>query len=229
MASITEYGLLIVGCALGIGIGFLIAKNRYSTEAIKASAKAEAQAAASQQSKDSMKAEMESIASMVARQNSEDFLKLAEERLGKHQSEASKDYDARKKEVESLVEPIKHHLEKLELATNEMEKTTGSVFGDESWGQYNEWGQKEVGSKSDGKFSDELQELIHNFGIEYWPTELLAVRAGYVYDEIGEINNLTYGFGIRFAGYGFDFSYLNGEAGHPLTNTLRFSLNKIFK
>ena len=101
--------------------------------------------------------------------------------------------------------------------------------GNGGWGQYNEWGQKEVGSKSEGKFSDELQELIHNFGIEYWPTELLAVRAGYVYDEIGEINNLTYGFGIRFAGYGFDFSYLNGEAGHPLTNTLRFSLNKTFK
>ena len=112
---------------------------------------------------------------------------------------------------------------------NEMEKTSGAVFGDENWGEYNEWGQKEVGSKNEGKFSNELQELIHNFGIEYWPTDLFAVRAGYVYDQIGEINNLTYGFGIRFAGYGFDFSYLNGEAGHPLTNTLRFSLNKTFK
>ena len=130
MASVTEYGLLIIGCALGIGIGFLIAKNKYSTEAIKASAQAEAQAAANQQSKDSMKAEMESIAAMVARQNSEDFLKLAEERLGKHQSEATKDYDARKKEVESLVEPIKQHLEKLEIATNEMEKNREGAYSE---------------------------------------------------------------------------------------------------
>ena len=130
MASITEYGLLILGCALGIGIGYLIAKNKYSEDAIKASAKAEAQAVASEQSKVSMKAEMESIASVVARQNSEDFLKLAEERLGKVQSEASKDYDARKKEVESLVIPIKEHLEKLEQATTQMEKTREGAYSE---------------------------------------------------------------------------------------------------
>ena len=63
---------------------------------------------------------MESVAATVARQNSEDFLRLAEERLGKVQSEAGKDYDARKKEVELLVSPIKEHLEKLEKATTEI-------------------------------------------------------------------------------------------------------------
>ena len=111
---------------------------------------------------------------------------------------------------------------------NEMEKITNVAFGEEGWGQYNQWGQKEVGSSNEGSFSKELEELIHNLGIEYWPTALIALRAGYVYDDIGDINNLTYGLGLRFAGYGFDFSYMDGEAGHPLANTLRFSLNKRF-
>jgi len=76
-------------------------KNRY-TDDVK---HAEAQVAAISLSKDSMLAEMQSVATNVARQNSEDFLRLAEERLGKVQSEAGKDYDARKKEVELLVSP----------------------------------------------------------------------------------------------------------------------------
>ena len=38
----------------------------------------------------------------------------------------------------------------------------------------------------------------------------------------------TFGIGLRFAGYGFDFGYTYGETGHPLTNTMRFSLNMEF-
>ena len=126
MAGMAEYGLMILGAALGIGIGWLLAKNRYSSDVIRA----EAQVSAISQSKDSMLAEMQSVASNVARQNSEDFLRLAEERLGKVESEAAKDHDARKKEVESLVSPIKEHLEKLEKATNDMElKREGAYQG----------------------------------------------------------------------------------------------------
>ena len=126
MAGVAEYGLMILGAALGIGIGWLLAKNRYSSDVIRA----EAQVSAISQSKDSMLAEMQSVASNVARQNSEDFLRLAEERLGKVESEAVKDHDARKKEVESLVSPIKEHLEKLEKATNDMElKREGAYQG----------------------------------------------------------------------------------------------------
>ena len=126
MAGVAEYGLMILGAALGIGIGWLLAKNRYGSDVIRA----EAQVSAISQSKDSMLAEMQSVASNVARQNSEDFLRLAEERLGKVESEAAKDHDARKKEVESLVSPIKEHLEKLEKATSEMElKREGAYQG----------------------------------------------------------------------------------------------------
>ena len=35
----------------------------------------------------------------------------------------------------------------------------------------------------------------------------------------------TFGAGIRFAQYGFDFGYTAGEQGHPRANTMFFSVN----
>ena len=55
-----------------------------------------------------------------------------------------------------------------------------------------------------------------------------AIRTGFYYDKTGKISNPTFGIGLRFAGYGFDFGYTYGEQGHPLTNTMRFSLNMEF-
>ena len=49
-----------------------------------------------------------------------------------------------------------------------------------------------------------------------------------IYDKTGKISNPTFGIGLRFSGYGFDFGYTYGETGHPLTNTMRFSLNMEF-
>jgi len=98
-------------------------------------------------------------------------------------------------------------------------------FGDPDWGIYNEWGQKEVGNSNDRSIQDELKKLIHHFGIEYWYSTYFALRAGYYYDPEGKISNPTFGVGLRFAGYGFDFGFTSGVPGHPLTNTMRFSLN----
>ncbi len=110
----------------------------------------------------------------------------------------------------------------------EMEKTINSNPGDSDWGIYNEWGQKEVGSNNDRSLSNELDKLVHNSGIEYWYGKYFAIRSGYYYDKTGKISNPTFGIGLRFAGYGFDFGYTYGEPGHPLTNTMRFSLNMEF-
>ncbi len=112
----------------------------------------------------------------------------------------------------------------------EMINTTdnGAKFGDPDWGIYNEWGQKEVGSADDRTINDELDKLVHNFGMEYWYSTYFALRAGYYYDKTGKIENPTFGVGLRFGGYGFDFGYTSGEPGHPLTNTMRFSLNMVF-
>jgi len=109
----------------------------------------------------------------------------------------------------------------------EMIPTDGEP-GDTNWGIYNKWGQKEVGSGKDRGINNELDKLVHNIGFEYWYGEYFALRAGYYYDKTGKISNPTVGIGLRFAGYGFDFGYTSGEVGHPLTNTMRFSLNMEF-
>ena len=124
MSELLTIALVLIGSLLGLGIGWLLAKIKFSTKLVLA--EAETQAALG--NKETLVAEMESVAATVARQNSEDFLRLAEERLGKVQSEAGKDYDARKKEVELLVSPIKEHLEKLEKATTEMEKNREGAY-----------------------------------------------------------------------------------------------------
>ena len=130
MAAVADYGLLILGCAIGIGLGYLFAKNKYSNDAIRATAKSDAQIAAMQETRAAMEAEMKNIAVDVSRQNSEEFLKLAQAQLGQVHVEASKDYDARKKEVESLVNPIKEHLDKLAQATTEMENNRKGAYSE---------------------------------------------------------------------------------------------------
>ena len=104
----------------------------------------------------------------------------------------------------------------------------GASYGDSDWGICNEWGQKEVGSADDRSLSNELDKLVHNFGLEYWYSTYFALRSGYYYDKTGKISNPTFGIGLRFSNYGFDFGYTSGKPGHPLTNTMRFSMNMQF-
>ena len=105
---------------------------------------------------------------------------------------------------------------------------TSGLPGDAGWGEYNEYGIKEVGNAKDRSISNELDRLVHNIGIEYWYGKYFAIRSGFYYDKTGKISNPTFGIGLRFSGYGFDFGYTYGEQGHPLTNTMRFSLNMEF-
>ncbi len=84
---------------------------------------------------------------------------------------------------------------------------------------------KEKGSGDGRSFSTELKETVYNMGIEYWYTDNFVLRGGYIYDQEGKITNPTFGAGIRFAQYGFDFGYTAGEQGHPRANTMFFSVN----
>ena len=85
--------------------------------------------------------------------------------------------------------------------------------------------KKEKGSKDDRSFSKELEEMIYNVGLEYWYTDAFALRVGYIYDYEGKVFNPTFGAGLRFLQYGFDFGYTHGEQGHPRANTMFFSIN----
>ena len=98
-------------------------------------------------------------------------------------------------------------------------------FKDDQYGVYNVYGNKEKGTGDERKFTDELKEMIYNFGFEMWYTEHFAMRFGYIYDEEGKIKNPTFGAGIKFNRYGFDFGYTSGDKGHPRANTMFYSLS----
>ena len=83
----------------------------------------------------------------------------------------------------------------------------------------------ELGSKKERTLSKEFEEVIINTGFEFWYTENFVLRLGYIYDREGDIKNPTFGAGIKFDGYGFDFGYTAGEQGHPRSNSLFFSIS----
>ncbi|HIG20471.1 MAG TPA: hypothetical protein EYQ78_06880, partial [Candidatus Poseidoniales archaeon] len=83
--------MTIIGIGAGMVIGWFIAKNRYSTDLVRSEERMLAQAEAMEASKEMLHLQMSKVAKDVASQNSEDFLRLAEERLGKVQSESGKD------------------------------------------------------------------------------------------------------------------------------------------
>jgi len=84
---------------------------------------------------------------------------------------------------------------------------------------------KEKGSGSDRSFSNEFNEVILNTGFEFWYTDSFVLRCGYIYDNEGDIKNPTFGAGLRFGGYGFDFGYTAGSKSHPRSNSLFFSIS----
>lgn len=76
-------------------------------------------------------------------------------------------------------------------------------------------------------FSEELQEVMISFGIEYSYSEKFALRTGYFYENPnkGGRRYFTVGLGFDLNKLGVDFSYLVPQTqNHPLAETLRFSL-----
>jgi hypothetical protein len=73
-----------------------------------------------------------------------------------------------------------------------------------------------------------LKKVIVSGGLEYWygSPHLIALRIGYFYENpnYGGRKFLTFGAGIRYSLYGFDFSYISAGTDHPLSDTIRFSL-----
>jgi len=72
------------------------------------------------------------------------------------------------------------------------------------------------------------KKIIISTGMEYWygSPKLIALRIGYFYENpnFGNRQFLTFGAGIRYDLYGFDFSYISAGPDHPLSDTIRFSL-----
>jgi hypothetical protein len=89
---------------------------------------------------------------------------------------------------------------------------------------------------ADRPFREELRDIVTSTGLEYWygtPGDFLfALRTGFFYEDpsYGNRKFLTFGAGIRYDIYGFDFSYITTSAfkdgeNHPLSETLRFTIS----
>jgi len=98
-----------------------------------------------------------------------------------------------------------------------------------------EWYQAIFTAWGDEPFSQELRDVVTSMGLEYLygtPGDFLfALRTGFFYEDpsYGNRKFLTFGAGIKYDIYSFDFGYIttsvfkNGE-NHPLSETLRFTI-----
>jgi hypothetical protein len=82
-----------------------------------------------------------------------------------------------------------------------------------------------------GGFSEELKEFSLSPGVEYMYNNRFAIRAGYFYENPNKGNRhyATFGVGLKYDIFNFDFSYLAAsQQNSPLANTLRFTLSANF-
>jgi hypothetical protein len=80
----------------------------------------------------------------------------------------------------------------------------------------------------DDSSSDELKQSVINGGAEFTYANLFSARAGYIYDQEGDIKTPTIGFGLSPFTWGeFDFAYIPSQDDFSLANTLRISLRII--
>ena len=70
------------------------------------------------------------IASNALSKNNEQFLQLADERFKRQQSNASNELESRKKEIETLIQPLSEQIKKLEDENKLMEKARYEAYGD---------------------------------------------------------------------------------------------------
>ena len=73
-----------------------------------------------------------------------------------------------------------------------------------------------------------LRKINMSMGAEYWygSPRLIALRVGHFFEDpsFGNRNFWTFGAGLRYDIFGIDFSYISAAEGHPLSDTIRFSL-----
>ena len=104
----------------------------------------------------------------------------------------------------------------------------GYSFKNSKYGHYNAYGNYEKGSGNDRSFSDELKEIIYNTGFEWQYSETFIMRLGFIYDIEGDIKNPTFGAGLNFDKYGFDFGYTHGDDSDSRAETMYFSISLLY-
>lgn len=82
----------------------------------------------------------------------------------------------------------------------------------------------------EGSVEDRLNSFTHSVGMEYWYGNLIALRAGFFneHKDFGNRKFITFGAGLVYDIFGFDFGYINDNDESPLADTMRFSLSVKF-
>jgi hypothetical protein len=81
--------------------------------------------------------------------------------------------------------------------------------------------------KNGSRLAEELNEITIGGGLEYFYSDILALRAGYFYEHRskGDRKYLTFGAGVYYSVFGIDVSYLAAiRRNNPLADTIRFTL-----
>lgn len=112
---IYSFSALLIGLLLGLGIGFFLARRSQD----------QALAIAREQLRDSFSA----LANDALKSNKQDFLQLAQENLGRFQSEAKGDLAQKQQAFSELIKPISDALKKTESQIQGMEKERKQAYG----------------------------------------------------------------------------------------------------
>jgi DNA recombination protein RmuC len=131
-----EAGYAVAGAVAGFAIAWFLRKSREVPEKVRLETQlVEARKALEDQKRllDESQAKLENafkaLAADALKSSNESFLKLAQETLEKHISNASGDLDARRKAVEDLVKPIGDQLKLYQEKTELMEKERQTAYG----------------------------------------------------------------------------------------------------
>jgi hypothetical protein len=97
----------------------------------------------------------------------------------------------------------------------------------ESNGASHELPKALITSFTRNSLSNNIKSTTTSIGLEYWYDKKVALRIGQFIEDpsYGGRNFMTFGAGLRYDIYGFDFSYISAkEENHHLSETLRFTL-----
>jgi len=76
-------------------------------------------------------------------------------------------------------------------------------------------------------YTDPMEDPIYNGGLEFAYGGLLALRAGYIYDHEGTIEDPTFGVGLAYKGFSFDYASVP-QSKYLDERVSKFSLNAKF-
>ena len=99
---------VILGLVIGGFLGWMLKSSIVDKDLIRSEERIRAKEEAVASNEDRVRAEISNLATEIGRKNSEDFLKLAEERLGRTETAAEKDHEARRKELDELILSLIH-------------------------------------------------------------------------------------------------------------------------